>query len=95
MRDESIETKLSQYNLSERHLEIVKLIRERKTNKEIANELFISENTVKCHLKTIYETLNIEQPNQAVSVTESLRFHRHIPVFPYGINPQDSPGKDE
>jgi len=58
--DESIETKLSQYNLSERHLEIIKLIREGKTNKEIANKLFISENTVKYHLKTIYETLNID-----------------------------------
>jgi len=62
--DESIETKLSQYNLSERHLEIIRLIRERKTNKEIANELFISENTVKYHLKTIYETLNIDNRNK-------------------------------
>ena len=30
-----------------------------KTNKEIGVELFISENTVKYHLKIIYEALNI------------------------------------
>ncbi len=61
---EPLETKLSQYNLSERHLEIIKLIQQGKTNKEIANEIYISENTVKYHLKTIYETLNIDNRNK-------------------------------
>lgn len=61
---ETIENKLSQYNLSERHQEIINLIHQGKTNKEIANELFISENTVKYHLKIIYETLNIDNRNK-------------------------------
>lgn len=63
-KGETIESKLSQFNLSERHIEIIKRIQQGKTNKEIANELFISENTVKYHLKTIYETLNIDNRNK-------------------------------
>jgi DNA-binding CsgD family transcriptional regulator len=48
------------YNLTDRQKEIIKLIQEGKTNKEIAQNLFISENTVKYHLKIIYELLDIE-----------------------------------
>lgn len=55
---------LSKYDLSERQLEIVELIRQGKTNKEIANQIFISENTVKYHLKTIYEIMGIENRNE-------------------------------
>ncbi|MDO6621477.1 LuxR C-terminal-related transcriptional regulator [Oceanihabitans sp. 1_MG-2023] len=49
-------------NLTERQLEVVKLVKQGKTNKEIGNELFISENTVKYHLKAIYEILGV--PNR-------------------------------
>lgn len=48
------------FNLSERQLEIIELIRKGKSNKEIGVQLFISENTVKYHLKAIYDILNIE-----------------------------------
>lgn len=48
------------FDLTERQLEIIKLVREGKTNKEIGTELFISENTVKYHLKIIYNVLGIE-----------------------------------
>ena len=54
-----VELKLSDFNLSARQLEIIELIRKGKSNKEIGTLLFISENTVKYHLKTIYEVLNI------------------------------------
>lgn len=50
----------SNYNLTDRQNEIIEYIRIGLTNKEIANKLFISENTVKYHLKIIYEILNIE-----------------------------------
>lgn len=50
---------LNPYNLSYRQIEIVKLIRQDKSNKEISSILFISENTVKYHLKKIFEILNI------------------------------------
>ncbi|MBC8986999.1 response regulator transcription factor [Pedobacter sp. N36a] len=45
--------------LTPRHLKIIELVREGKTNKEIAAELFISDNTVKYHLKTIYDLLEV------------------------------------
>lgn len=51
---------LSNFDLTERQVEIIDLIKLGKTNKEIASILFISENTVKYHLKIIYEILDIE-----------------------------------
>lgn len=51
---------ITRYNLTDRQKEIIKLIQEGKSNKEIAQNLFISENTVKYHLKIIYELLDIE-----------------------------------
>ena len=50
---------LDNYKLTERQNEIITLVKQGKTNKEIGQNLFISENTVKYHLKIIYETLNI------------------------------------
>lgn len=50
---------IQDYNLTERQVEIVNLIKEGKTNKEIGAILFISENTVKYHLKIIYNILGI------------------------------------
>ena len=51
---------LSNYNLTDRQKEIIDFIRSGLTNKEIATKLFISENTVKYHLKIIYEILDID-----------------------------------
>ena len=51
---------LSNYNLTDRQKEIIDFIRSGLTNKEIATKLFISENTVKYHLKIIYEILDVE-----------------------------------
>lgn len=55
---------LSKYNLTTRQNEIIALLKEGKTNKQIASELFISENTVKYHIKSIYEILQIENRTQ-------------------------------
>ncbi len=55
---------LSAYQLTERQLNIIHLIGQGKTNKEIGRELFISENTVKYHLKVIYDILNIEHRSE-------------------------------
>ncbi len=50
---------IQDYNLTERQVEIINLIKEGKTNKEIGAIVFISENTVKYHLKIIYNILGI------------------------------------
>lgn len=45
--------------LSDREIEIVRLIRDGYTNQGIAGQLFISINTVKTHLNHIYQKLNV------------------------------------
>lgn len=50
---------IENYALTPRQIEIIKLVKEGKTNKEIGDQLFISENTVKYHLKGIYNVLGI------------------------------------
>jgi RNA polymerase sigma factor (sigma-70 family) len=44
--------------ISDREFEILQLVYEGITNKQIATQLFISENTVKTHLKSIYIKLD-------------------------------------
>lgn len=50
--------------LTERELEIVKLIGEGKTNKEIANRLFLSVGTVKNHITHILQELDLRDRTQ-------------------------------
>lgn len=47
------------YGLSIREREIVSLVAQGKTNKEIAQEAYVSVNTVKTHLRRIYQRLGI------------------------------------
>jgi len=53
------ENLLKTYNLSLREKEILDLVSLGKTNKAIADELFISINTVKTHIRNIYEKLDV------------------------------------
>lgn len=50
---------IDKYNISERELEIIKLIAEGYINKEIADRLFISNHTVNTHRKNIMQKLGI------------------------------------
>ena len=54
--------------LTERELEVVEWIRVGKTNHEIASILNITQNTVKSHLKRIYQKLNVTKRAQAVGL---------------------------
>lgn len=57
-------TKLDGFHFTERQLQIIELLKKGKSNKEIAAALFISDNTVKYHLKIIYNVLNIKHRNE-------------------------------
>ena len=52
--------------LSDRELDILKLIAEDLSNQEIADKLFISLNTVKTHVRNILLKLEVENRSQAV-----------------------------
>ncbi|TXD48365.1 helix-turn-helix transcriptional regulator [Polaribacter sp. IC073] len=54
-------------------MEIFNFISEDITNKEIADKLNISVNTVKFHVKNIYEKLNIKSRKEAISIENTLK----------------------
>ncbi len=54
--------------LSVRELEIVHWIKTGKTNQEIASILDISQNTVKSHLKRVFQKMNVTRRAQAVAI---------------------------
>ena len=64
--------KLSQFivseKLSEREIQVLGLISQGKSNKEIASLLFVSEDTVKMHVKNILRKLQANDRTQAVVI---------------------------
>jgi LuxR family maltose regulon positive regulatory protein len=60
------------YQLTNRELDIINLLAKRLSNKEIANELFISETTVKRHAINIYQKLGVNKRRDAVIKVQEL-----------------------
>lgn len=62
--------------LTARELEVLHLIADGSSNEDIALQLFISINTVKTHLKTIFVKLGVGNRTQAVSAARMLGYIR-------------------
>lgn len=55
---------LGKYNVTRREAEIADLITLGKTNVQICSQLFISENTLKTHLKQLFVKLSVKNRNE-------------------------------
>lgn len=60
-------------DLSEREVEVLALAARGMTNSQIAQQLGVSENTIKFHLQNIYQKLHVNNRTEATSVFYKLR----------------------
>jgi len=70
VRDQS---KLESLGITPRELEILALIAEGLSNKEIAARVYVSENTVKTHSSRVFDKLGARRRTQAVQLGKELR----------------------
>ena len=65
--------KLDSLGITPRELEILELIAAGLSNKEIAERVFVSENTVKTHSSRVFDKLGARRRTQAVQLGKELR----------------------
>ena len=64
------EEQLKQFGITKRELEILELIAQGMSNREIAEKLFVSENTVKTHSSRLFDKLGAKRRTQAVQIAK-------------------------
>lgn len=71
--EEALELIRSQYELTKREVEILKEVYDGKSNQQIAEELFISESTVKAHVYNLFRKLGVKNRMEAVCMVREER----------------------
>jgi ATP/maltotriose-dependent transcriptional regulator MalT len=66
------EAQLKQLGITKRELEILELIAQGMSNREIAEKLFVSENTVKTHSSRLFDKLSAKRRTQAVQIGKEI-----------------------
>ena len=65
--------KLELFGITPRELEVLQLIADGLSNKEIAVRVFVSENTIKTHLSRVFDKLGARRRTQAVQIAKEYR----------------------
>lgn len=63
--------------LTERELEVLRMIMDGYSNQEIGDKLFITLGTVKAHVSTIYRKLDVRSRTQAIIKAKQLQLAKH------------------
>ena len=66
------EQRLKDLGITRRELEILELIAQGLSNREIADKLFVSENTVKTHSSRLFDKLSARRRTQAVQIAKEM-----------------------
>jgi DNA-binding CsgD family transcriptional regulator len=66
------EDQLKLLGITKRELEILELIARGMSNREIAEKLFVSENTVKTHSSRLFDKLSAKRRTQAVQIGKEM-----------------------
>jgi DNA-binding CsgD family transcriptional regulator len=66
------EGRLRELGITKRELEILELIAQGMSNREIAEKLFVSENTVKTHSSRLLDKLSAKRRTQAVQIAKEM-----------------------
>ena len=64
--------RLRDLGITKRELEILELIARGMSNREIAEKLFVSENTVKTHSSRLFDKLSAKRRTQAVQIAKEM-----------------------
>jgi DNA-binding CsgD family transcriptional regulator len=64
--------RLRELSITRRELQILELIAQGLSNREIAEKLFVSENTVKTHSSRLFDKLSAKRRTQAVQIGKEL-----------------------
>jgi DNA-binding CsgD family transcriptional regulator/N-acetylneuraminic acid mutarotase len=81
-------------DLSERELDILRLIATGISNKEIAAQLYISTNTVRVHLRNIFAKIDVDSRTEAAMYAVRVGLVQS-PIPALGVSPDSSRGEEK
>jgi DNA-binding NarL/FixJ family response regulator len=72
--------------LTQRETDILALLAEGKSNRDISRALFLSEKTVKAHLAAIFRKLGVANRTQAAMAAVSMGIGPGLPAMDFGAS---------